>query len=143
MFFAEQMLENKAIMSNLITELHNSSPTQCSYVCLQQKCECFGFESNTKTCRIHTFCRLYSTSVDEAGWKYYRSGQCCNFSFAQILYFAVVFNIANFKSYFKIYIIIVTVKHTCSSKVFQREKKKFCFIFFLLKSYDSIIYFSH
>lgn len=88
-------VENKAIMSNLITELHNSSPTQCSYVCLQQKCECFGFESNTKTCRIHAFCRLYSTSVDEAGWKYYRSGQCCNFSFAQILYFAVVFNIAN------------------------------------------------
>lgn len=94
MFFAEKMLENKAIMSNLITEFHNSSPTQCSYVCLQQKCECFGFESNTKTCRIHAFCRLYSTSVDEARWKYYRSGQCCNFSFAQILYFAVVFIIA-------------------------------------------------
>lgn len=95
MFFAEKMLENKAVMSNLLMELHNISPTQCSYVCLQQKCECFGFESDTKTCRIHAFCRLYSTSVDETGWKYYRSGQCCNFSFAQILYFAVVFIIAN------------------------------------------------
>ncbi|XP_052695769.1 perlucin-like protein [Crassostrea angulata] len=73
MFFAEKMLENKAVMSNLITKLHNISPTQCSYICLQQKCECFGFESNTKTCRIHAFCRLYSTSVDEAGWKYYRT----------------------------------------------------------------------
>lgn len=123
MFFAEKMLENKAVMSNLITKLHNISPTQCSYICLQQKCECFGFESNTKTCRIHAFCRLYSTSVDEAGWKYYRTGQCCNFSFAQILYFAVFFHYSkcNFTWYFKIDIIIVAKKHTCSSNAFSKE----------------------
>lgn len=94
MFFAEKMLENKAVMSNLITVLDNSSPTQCSYLCLQQKCECFGFESYTKTCRIHTFCRLYSTSVDEAGWKYYRTGQCCKFLFTQVFYSAVFFIMA-------------------------------------------------
>lgn len=98
MFFAEKMLENKAVMSNLITEIHNSLPTQCSYVCLKQKCECFGFESNTKTCRIHAFCRLYSTSVDEAGWKYYRTGQCYIFFLTQVLVFDnMVINILSLK----------------------------------------------
>lgn len=69
----EQIFDNKIVLDNLLAEYRHSSSALCSVVCQQETCECFGFNSITKTCRVHTFCRPDNTLIEESGWKYYRS----------------------------------------------------------------------
>ncbi|XP_052692173.1 galactose-specific lectin nattectin-like [Crassostrea angulata] len=69
----EQIFDNKVVMDNFLAEYGHSTSALCSVVCQQETCECFGFNSITKTCRVHTFCRPDNTLIEESGWKYYRS----------------------------------------------------------------------
>ncbi|XP_052692507.1 perlucin-like protein [Crassostrea angulata] len=69
----EQIFYNKFVLDNLLTEYGHASSALCSVVCQQEKCECFGFNSATQMCRVHTFCRPANTLAEESGWKYYRS----------------------------------------------------------------------
>ncbi|XP_052692400.1 perlucin-like protein [Crassostrea angulata] len=72
-FQVEQIFYNKVVLDNLLAEYRHSSSAQCSDICQQESCKCFGFNSITQICRIHAFCKPDNTLVEESGWKYYRS----------------------------------------------------------------------
>lgn len=72
-FQVEQIFYNKVVLDNLLAEYGHSTSAQCSVVCQQESCKCFGFNSITQICRIHAFCKPENTLVEESGWKYYRS----------------------------------------------------------------------
>nr|XP_011419778.3 perlucin-like protein [Crassostrea gigas] len=70
---AEQEFVNKQVLDNLLSEVNCPSIITCTVLFRQLDCGCFGFNSMVHKCRVHTFCRLESTLVDDTGWEYYRT----------------------------------------------------------------------
>ncbi|XP_052692315.1 perlucin-like [Crassostrea angulata] len=70
---AEQEFVNKQVLDNVLSEVNCPSIIRCTGLCCQVDCGCFGFSSMVNKCRVHAFCRLESTLVDDAGWEYYRT----------------------------------------------------------------------
>jgi hypothetical protein len=69
-FTADLTLDDKISNVSLITECPARSPMQCSVKC-SEGCTCFGFNSNTKMCRIHESCDSSVISIGEPGWRYF------------------------------------------------------------------------
>lgn len=73
----EQILNNRVVVDNLLADYGHSSSSLCTVLCQQENCECFGFNSVTQTCRVHSFCRPDNTIINGSGWNYYRTSKCC------------------------------------------------------------------
>lgn len=86
----EQIFNNKVVMDNLLAAYGHSPSSLSTVLCQQEKCECFGFNSVTQICRVHSFCRPDNTIVNESGWKYYRTSKyrCYSFFFCLLHIFS-------------------------------------------------------
>ncbi|XP_061167260.1 uncharacterized protein LOC133176112 [Saccostrea echinata] len=71
-YTADTDLDDKVFYDSLLSAHESDSLTLCSTMC-GENCNCLGYNSQRKRCRLYKSCDSVNVTDYEAGWTYYRS----------------------------------------------------------------------
>lgn len=83
-FKAKPELQNKAIDTIEMTELHSRSVIRCAVQCTND-CACFGFNTIINKCRVYKNCDLGHSVAEDNGWIYFAGKLSLSLSLSHFL----------------------------------------------------------
>jgi hypothetical protein len=69
-YTVDPSLDNKVSNTSVLAEHQSQSLIECTAKC-GDRCSCFGFNIQSRKCRIHQTCEPSVMTTDESGWRYY------------------------------------------------------------------------